>query len=422
MPYNVNTGAVNATNLLYKVIVDTVISAYRKSTPLLNILSAPDRRGANPEGNGVTKGFFDRFSNNYMYLDVVDQPIFATSTGTSAKIQSGTANPSQFAVQCKPIYSSVQYEDFANVITGSDKGAIKKMSQLLVQQMTEGFKRTINRQLWGDGSGTLALTSGTGTASSTIVCTLDSDRVGTMYLTKNMTIQIAGATGGTTIAGHADTTTISSVNTSTSTITVADSLTWTSAAKISASSPDGSAASTNELVGMQQLVVNTGTVQGVNIALLNQSQAHISTNSSQTFTVSTMQALRNACQIAKPNNYFCNQNVYNEIGLANIGDIRTMMGKEAKLDVGFEHVTAHQGTVDIYLDYDVVAGSLFMLNTDAFTLGILKDVYMLSGAMMRLPQYAIDEIAMGWVGGLGLSIFDAQAQYKNITLRLVINR
>ena len=412
-------------DLLYKVISRTIITNYRTSTPLLSKLTSGSRKGTDKDG---TQGWFDRFENNTMYLDVVGEPIWASATQPTAKFAFGVENIFQFAIPAVTVYNSVQYTEFVNQITTSDRGAVTKFADRVIRDMTNGYKRGLNRMLWGSvpsapgsaqGAGANALcytaASGNGTSTTISIQSLDAngDRSSTYYLSTGMPIQVVGATGGTSIAGNASATTIVGSDVSTSTITVADQLTYTSGASITQVSSDGS--QVIELQGVGAIVQNTNTtVQGVNLATLPQGLPHIANNVG-TFSVSQYQRLYNSCQLAKPDTEFCNQSVYDAMAESVLGQERTGMGTSSYLDIGYSSFTSHQGTVEVILDYDVPGGTLFGLYMPAFTLGILTDVSFLPMGTIRIPNYAAMEIAMQWVGNLGCSLIEPNFAMYGIT-------
>lgn len=413
-----------ALDLLYKVISRTIITNYRTSTPLLAALTSPERRGANADG---TKGWFDRFENNTMYLDIVGEPIWATATQPTAKFAFGQENIFQYAIPAVTVYNSVQYTEFVNQITTSDRGAVTKFAERIIRDMTNGYKRSLNRMLWGNvttspgtgaGAGASALcftsTSGTSTNSVTL-SSLDTngDRTPTYYLSVGMPIQIVGATGGTTISGNVAATTVTALNSSTGTITIADNLTFGANAKVTAISSDGS--QVIELQGIQAIVQTANTtVQGVDLTQFPQGLPHVN-SSGGTFSVSAYSQLRNACQLAKPNAEFTNQSVYDAMAESVLNDQRTGLGTSSYLDVGYTSFTAHQGKVQVYLDYDCPGGSVYGLYLPGFTLGILRDVSFLPMGTIRIPNYAAMEIAMQWVGNLGCSLIEPNFAYTGIT-------
>ena len=418
-----------AINLLYKVISRTILTMYRTSTPLLMELTTRKNRGQSPDS---TQGWYDRFENNTMYLDMANNAIFATPTQPTAKFAFGQENISQFAIPAVTIYNSVQYTEFVNQITTSDRGAVTKFADRVIRDMTNGYKRTLNRTLWGtvsaapattDNGGAasaLAYTATSGATTNTVdITSLDAngDRYAGYYLTNGMPVQIVGATGGTSIPGNVAATFIQSVISSTSgltaTVTVTDNLTFPSGAALTLVSSDGS--QVIEPQGMQAIVQTTNpTVQGVNLASLPQGLPHVAT-SVGTFTVSQYQRLRNACQLGKPNTEWCNQTVYDALAESVLPQERTGMGTSSYLDIGYSSYTSHQGTVQVILDYDVPGGQLFGLYLPAFTLGILRDVSFLPMGTIRIPNYAAMEIAMQWVGNLGASLVEPNFAMYGIT-------
>jgi hypothetical protein len=432
-----------ALDLLYKVISRTIITNYRTSTPLLRKLTEKKNKGANPDG---TQGWFDRFENNTMYLDIVTNPVYATFTQPTAKFAFGIESIQQYAIPAVTLYNSVQYTEFVNQITTSDRGAVTKFAERVIREMSNGFKRSLNRTLWGavnyNGSPSLNTVTATGPTSNPLAYTASGSTSGTnlvdiqsidtfnlgasapaaldrtpiYYLAVGMPISITGATGGTSIPGNVSGTTITNVSYSSGTVgtvQIADSLVFSSGAGIVSISSDGS--NVMETQGIQALVqTQDSVIQGVDLSKVATGLAHVQYNTGQ-FTVGAYSALRNACQLAKPTTEWANQTVYNLMATTVLTNQRTGMGESSYLDIGYESFTAHQGNVEVILDYDVPGGALFGLYLPGFTLGILRDVSFLPMGTIRIPNYAAMEIAMQWVGNLGASLVEPNFAMYGIT-------
>ncbi len=403
-------GSTEAAALLEKIIQKTVNMNYRVSTPTLQEMIG-GKRGAD-RGSNAVKGFVSHFINNQIFLDFVDTVMYAQGTGNQNALVQNTQTVQQWVATALPISSSTRYDNWVKAITAKSGAAVERYTQLLIKQLSFGFKRTLNYQAWNPASnGSLATATG-GSTTTTVNVALDTDRPGTRYITPGMWISIVGATGGTGTS-NPSVAQVESTNSIAQTITLSQALTFTDGADILPVGPDGKA--TNPLTSIPQLVVNTGTVQGVDLALTSNQQAHLYSTAGS-FSVPTMQQLSNECETGTPNKYFANVSVYNAMAESVLGQERTGMGNQSYLDVGYRTFTAHQGTVDVILERDMAYGALYGLWMPGWTLAILNDVYLapLNGSM-RVPGYLIYEIAMTWEGQYTNANIEANFAYTNIT-------
>lgn len=404
---------------LYKTLGDYINTNYRLTVPTLHLFTN-GKRGAGSEkyNPNQIRGFVKRFQNNQLYTAFVDQVMYAQGVGNQAQLTQNILNVNAWVSTLTPISTSVEYDYFSQAITAKTKGAIMENTKLLIDHLTKGVTRTLNFQFWNTlANGAVSLTGAAGSATTSIPVTLDVDRPGTRYLTPGMFIQVAGATGGTSVPGNVAATQIlpvNGINTNTQTLTVKDSLTFAAGALITVLSPDGSA--TTPITSIDSLVVDTGTVQGQNLDYLGNQKAHIY-NTAGAFSAETFQSLYLAPETATIDSVFANMSVYNLAGSSLSGQERTPMGKQAYLDLGWRSFTANEGTTDVILDRDVPAGSMYGLWTEGWTWATLDD-FMIMPMMgqMRVPRYLVYEIAGALFGQLTNANIEGNFKYQNITV------
>lgn len=406
-------------NDYYKTIIfPTVRTIYRTSTPTLSLLDAAGAiraNGSESDAQRSTGSHIMEMYNDSFQIDVEATPIFAASTGENAKIIAGSPDTYKFTINAVNLFNSVQYSEKSLKATASRVGGIESAADSFQRNLTSGWKRTLGRQVLGDGTGVLAyVTSGTGTGTVTSI--VDADRSGAAYLSKNMYIQIAGATGGTSVPGNVSGTQITAITgfgTPTATLTLADPLSFTDGAIISQISPDGSGVT--ELTGLGALIANTGTIQGQDISAAANMQSHIYSTPGN-FDAGIAQGLYEQCQTGKPNYWIMNQKVWAAARNSVLTLERTGMGPSGLLDIGYKTMTAMGGEVSMILDYDMNYGEIFMLYVDGYTLGILDDLHYIGlEPITPVPTYPIFETKMGWYGNLAQSAFEPNAKYSGIT-------
>lgn len=124
----------------------------------------------------------------------------------------------------KYLYGAVQASGPAMELTSSNEGAFLEAFKSELDGMRNDLKRDVCRQLWGDGSGKLA-TCGTTTTSTTVNISSDEPlRKG--YIYPGLLVDIGTAASPTTIVAASE---VQSVDISGPTVTIADSVSTTSA-------------------------------------------------------------------------------------------------------------------------------------------------------------------------------------------------
>ncbi len=246
-------------NLLQKVIQKKMENRVPDYTPLLALLK---------RNKGVTMA-----NNDFYITEVTDGfsnigqfPIGATLTG-------GDTQDAQFKASAKNLYAPVQVEDKTlKMLSNVPTGAIADFTSSKIAFMEKGISREFNRTYFGDGSGIVARANGAGTAVTTLVVQgydVDgSDISGGRFIRKGDYIKV-GSSAAVQVTAKAG-----------ETLTLSSAITWLDEDTITKASADGG--SVDEMAGLASLVVNTGTVQGVNIANYENLQATVD-NSAYSF-------------------------------------------------------------------------------------------------------------------------------------------
>lgn len=392
--------------ILNKVISKTLTKSYPEQTPLLQEFTK--------NKSGVR---FD-FDNDTIQFDMNSQALPPAGTGQQSQMVARELFLNSFTVSAVPQYVSAQVPKFTQALARNDKGAIARLTPLIIDGFREGFKLKFNKMLNGAGDGVLAQTSSTqSTPSKSMAVVLDSgltissDRAGATYFVQPMAITIAGGAGGSLYGGTG--TVVTSVNYSTNTLTLQDAMTWTSGSNIYEIGPDGGIVT--DISGCGQLIASSGTIQGQNIALLPNQQSLFYTTAGA-FNGNIIAHLWNSIRFGKPDFISSNITGYNKVGDSYIGQQRTGMGKKGYLDAGYPAITIMGGATNLVLDYDMPTQKIRGINTKYWKWGTMQEMGPMDPTIsIRIPTYPVSEFAMQWSGNVGCTLLSSSFEYNGWT-------
>lgn len=250
-------------NLLQKSIDKKIADNVPQVTPLLTLLK---------RNSGV-----EMLANNTFYVtEWVGQFSNVGQFATGSQLVGGKADNVQITVSAKDLYADVQvHEKTVESMAKVSEGALIDFTKGYTDRMEVAVAREMNRTFNGDGNGSIARANGAGTTSTALtVKALDSDTSdidGSAYIQPGDYIKI-GSSSSVQVSAVAGTS-----------VTLAATRTWSANDSIVKTSADGASAS--EMAGLKGLIVNTGTVQGVNIANYSNLQAYIDSASQSIATV-----------------------------------------------------------------------------------------------------------------------------------------
>ena len=345
-------------NLLHKSIDKKIADNVPHTTPLLTLLK---------RNSGV-----ETLANNTFYVtEWVGEFSNIGQFATGSQLEGGEADNVQITVSAKDLYADVQvHEKTVESMAKVGEGSLIDFTKGYTDRMELGIGREMNRTFNGDGNGLVARANGTGSSSTSLtVQALDadtSDIQGSQYITPGDYIKIGSnsAVQVTAVAGN--------------TVTIASAQTWSDEDNIVKASKDGAAAS--EMQGLKSLIVDTGTVQGVNVANYVNLQAYV-----DSATQSIASVGENPMQLAYLNTV--NHRVGTLFGLANItvfnawANVLTGLKKTANTDEAIKGGIKLSGGVQmpyldfmggqVYMDIDTWTGHWFNMDMDSMTIGDL---------------------------------------------------
>jgi len=345
-------------NLLQKSIAKKIEDNVPQTTPLLSVLKRNE--GATPMANNtfyVTE-WVGNFSNIGQFA-------------AGSQLVGGNAANVQFAITAKRLYADISVDEFTIEAMGKvPEGSLVDFVKGFTDRMELGVGREMNRTFHGDSTGKIARANGSASSSTALVVqALDadtSDLLGEQYIEVGDYIKIGSgaAVQVTAVAGTA--------------VTIAAARAWSDEDAIKKASADGAAAV--EMQGLKGVIVNTGTIQGVNIANYAHLQAYVDTTQHDISSVKenpmVLAYLKTAAHKASAALVgFCNVTVFNEWA-----DILTALKKTANSKENISGGIQLQGDVikmpylnfmdgEVYLDIDAYTNHWYNTDPASMTIG-----------------------------------------------------
>lgn len=244
-------------NLLQKSIDKKIADNVPQVTPLLTLLK---------RNSGV-----EILANNTFYVtEWVGQFSNVGQFATGSQLTGGKADNAQITVSAKDLYADVQvHEKTVESMAKVSEGALIDFTKGYTDRMEIAIGREMNRTFNGNGGGKIARANGSASNSTALtVQALDADTSdidGSAYIQVGDYIKVGSgnAVAVTAVAGNS--------------ITLASARSWNNKDSVLKASTDGVAA--DEMQGVKGLIVNTGTVQNVNVANYVNLQAYVDTDS-----------------------------------------------------------------------------------------------------------------------------------------------
>jgi hypothetical protein len=249
-------------NLLQKSIDKKIADNVPKTTPLLTILK---------RNSGV-----EIMANNAFYVtEWVEQFSNVGQFATGSQLTGGKAQTAQINVEAKDLYADVTvHEKTVLSMSKVSEGALIDFTKGYTDRMELAVGREMNRTFNGNQGGKIARANGSDSSATALtVQALDAD---TSDIDPTTYIQV----GDYIMIDDQDAVQVSAI--SGNVVTLAAARTWSDNDSIYKASTDGVVAS--EMQGIKGLIVNTGTVQGVNVASYRNLQAYVDTDSSSIAT------------------------------------------------------------------------------------------------------------------------------------------
>jgi len=339
----------NISAILKKIIIPVIKEQMNKEAVLFNKIK---------RNSGVT------IANNSIYLAARTNRhsgIYTVAEGNEPR--TGKATYDQPYASIKYAFGTLELTDQAiEAASNSDKKAIAAILATEVTALKDDFRKDLNRQMWGDGTGQLCLCNGTASTAGTALIV---DSPGTRYLTPGMYVVI----------GSEAATQITAVTAST-TATLATATAWADNAIIRKEYASGS--SYNEFMGLKG-IIDTGTyvttIQNIVRSSNSWAQSHADDASGSLTEAGMITQYMNCLEYGKPDVWF-----FGPYGFSRYGNLLTSMKKTASLQEvlaggwkGLEFMD-----IGVMLDYDCPETSsndafAFLVDFDALTIAEMTD-------------------------------------------------
>jgi hypothetical protein len=245
----------NVLNLLQKSIAKKIEDNVPQTTPLLTEVK---------RNSGVTP-----MANNTFYVtEWVGNFSNIGQFQAGAVLTGGNAENIQLSVAAKRLYADVSVDEFTTeAMSKVPEGSLIDFVKGFTDRMELGIGREMNRTFHGDSTGIVARANGSSAGGTSItVQALDADTSDldpTQYIEVNDYIKIGSSA-------------IVQVTAITGNVLTIASRAWSDEDAIVKASSD---AVTAEMSGLKNLIVATGTVQGVNVANYKNMQAYVDATS-----------------------------------------------------------------------------------------------------------------------------------------------
>ena len=303
--------------------------------------------------------------------------------------------------------------------TKTVKGAVENMLTAQARTLSSDFGRHVNRMMYGDGIGVIAQARSTGGSAGAALVAIESvddadvddGRVEDMYGTINGDIAPAkyvavGQIHGIGTAG-ADHGTVASYNGTSITYSASTAIVADDSIYLSDGSLEGEG--TAEFLGIKAaLSSSTGTSTYAGLARSVEGWEPAFGSASEALTLSRMEdsylSAREYAQAGDTYVILVNKSLFKKYG-----DILTAMRRtvdKADLLGGFKGLefAAGDGSVGVFLDYDVPDGAIFILNMDSWTICQVDDLNWLEdpngGGLLRLQNTLTYQAVMHWFANM----------------------
>lgn len=390
----------DVSNALTKVLMPYIRDNFDKKTILL------DQLKRNSDVTFMNDNFYApiRSSRNTGVVNLVSD---------SGKLRTGSSALSQASVGVKILTGTFDITKLTIDATKTAKGAVESQLTFQAKMLASDFAKGVNRQMYSDGVGVVSqVASSAGVGTMTVQspdANLDDGRSIDNYGTVNGDISPTkylqvGAGLGIGTAG-ADAGTIASVTGNTVVVTGSPAMAAYDSLYLMDGDATSGAAGTSEIQGIRAaLSSSTGTSTYAGVARSTTGWTPQVGTTSEALTLSAIEdkylgALEYA-QVGDQYAIFVNKSLFKKYG-----DLLTAMRRTAEKTellggwTGLEFA-AGQGTVGVFLDFDVPDGEVLIVNLDTWTICQVGDLNWLENptgsALVRTTNYITYQATMTW--------------------------
>ena len=370
----------NIANVLKKVIAPAIQEVLPQETIWFDMLKT---------NAGVTP-----MANNTFYISIRSgRHSGIASVAEGATLPSGKPQWSQANVTAKYVFGTFDITDQVIESAKSSVGSLVNYLMENTKSLKVDFARELNRIFWGAGDETIAkVAAGDATTGTTLtlapVLAVNTDIPATKYLAAGMNLDING-----------DNCVIASVDSDTVVTLVAG---ITRVAGENVKKADGDNAVVDEPMGISGLLVNSGTIQGIDTAANPWfTPAQIETTSEALSEAKMIAAYVKAKERGDPKFVFMNASLWKKYGTLLTSMKKTSDLKEV-LSGGWKGLDFMGGNASVVLDYDCPDGKVFFIDPDSLTLAQLTPISFIDrgDGLLRRVNYAAWQGVLRWYGNL----------------------
>lgn len=385
----------NISNVLKKVIAPAIQEVLPQETIWFDMLKT---------NAGVTP-----MANNTFYISIRSgRHSGIASVAEGATLPSGKPQWSQANVSAKYVFGTFDITDQVIESAKSSVGSLVNYLMENTKSLKVDFARELNRIFWGAGDEKLALVAagdaGTGTTLTLApVLSVNTDIPATKYLAAGMNLDING-----------DNCVVSSVDSDT-VVTLAAGITRVAGEAVKKA--DGDNAVVDEPMGIDGLLVSTGTIQGIDTAANPWfTPAQIETTSEALSEAKMIAAYVKAKEYGDPKFVFMNATLWKKYGTLLTSMKHTANLKEI-LSGGWKGLEFMGGNASVVLDYDCPDGKVFFIDPDSLTLAQLTPISFIDrgDGLLRRVNYAAWQGVLRWYGNLCIKNPKANAKLTTKT-------
>lgn len=348
--------------LLEKLILPTIQNQLFNKTVLLKYFKK--------NVGGVT------FNNDKIYITALTSGhSWVGFTGATGAITSGKSTDQQMVVSAKYGYGSHIIWDSTIQTAKGKPGALISLVKKLGNDLEMEFKKSLNRQLFGDGKGTLTLINGAGVATATQ--TVDSTR----HLRVGQTVEIG--TVAEIEAGTADEVTIQTINSATSITLTAVATTADNDSIVIKGAYNTTDSQYEELDWLGNLVSNNtvdagSSFQGIARATNDWTNSYVEATSAVLTEAHIVDLLTDIGEFGTTDLIITTTTLRNKYSTLLASQKRFMNTVDLKGGFKWLEVSIWEQPVPMVADYDCTAWVLFALDTSTFSLAELNKLQYLS--------------------------------------------
>jgi hypothetical protein len=372
----------NIANVLKKVIAPAIQEVLPQETIWFDMLKT---------NSGVTP-----MANNTFYISIRSgRHSGIASVAEGATLPSGKPSWSQANVTAKYVFGTFDITDQVIESAKSSVGSLVNYLMENTKSLKVDFARELNRIFWGAGDEVIAKvhnddahTGTTLTVAPILYPAINSDIPATKYLSAGMKILIGS-----------DVDTIVSVDSDTQ-VTLTTGASRTDGENIKKA--DGDDAAVDEPMGIDGLLVSSGTIQGIDTAASPWfTPAQIETTAEALSEAKMIAAYVKAREFGDPKFVFMNAGLWKKYGTLLTSLKKTSDLKEV-LSGGWKGLDFMGGNASVVLDYDCPDGKVFFIDPDSLTLAQLTPISFIDrgDGLLRRVNYAAWQGVLRWYGNL----------------------